>query len=184
MNREMKEIIFRPLRRIKKTGKIAVASYMQWRKVKTADYSQFMLLLVNDIQRFPPDQIVCNHKGEELFWFNHANPELLPKNYVTIEQISELLGIPIEYLEGEQWKISEPIGTGFHWSIRGFDCDGVPVFSHYTAKYIAKFWDDITQFEPLTVKTVILWYGWFLWELKNVNFTASRAPQEPPQPRI
>ena len=41
----MKTITFRPLRRIKKTGKIVVASYMQWRKVKTADYSKFKLVV-------------------------------------------------------------------------------------------------------------------------------------------
>lgn len=33
-----KQIVFRPLRIVR--GKIVVASYMQWRKVKTADYAK------------------------------------------------------------------------------------------------------------------------------------------------
>lgn len=44
----MRTIKFRPLRVIKKTGKITVASYMQWRKVMTADYNQFNLIISDD----------------------------------------------------------------------------------------------------------------------------------------
>lgn len=163
----MKRIIFRPLRKIKKTGKIAVASYMSWRKVKTADYSKFHLIIDDEYKFYQKDELVCNHKGENLFWYNHINPEILPKNIVTIDDIVRVLGIDKSYLEGEEYKISEPIGTGFHWSIRGFDCDGLPVFSHNTINYLATHYKDLTPFEPLTVGMVVKWYGWFIYQFKN-----------------
>lgn len=163
----MKEIVFRPLRRVKKTGKVVVASYMQWRKVKTSDYNEFKLVVDNEYATFPPDEYVYDHKGEILFWFNHKNPEALPKNFVSIDDISRVLGIDKSELEGEAYKLTEPIGTGFHWSIHGFDCDGVPVFSHYSQSYVAKHFDNLEQFEPLTVGLVTKWFGWFIYQLEN-----------------
>ena len=165
----MKTITFRPLRRIKKTGKITVSSYMQWRKAKTADYGKFTLNINDEYKAFPKDEFVYDHNGENLFWFNHTNPEILPKNIVTIDDIVRILGIDRRYLEGEEYKISQPIGKGFHWSVKGFDCDGVPIFSHYTTNYIATHYDDITKFEPLTVKQVVFWFGWFIYGLENAK---------------
>jgi len=163
----MKTITFRPLRIIKKTGKITVASYMQWRKVKAADYSEFDLIIKNEYADLALDEFVYDHQGEQLFWFNHKDPESLPKNYADLELAAKLFGIPKEHFEGEQWKTSEPIGKGFHWSVKGFDCDGVPVFSHNSAKYIATHYSDMNQFEPLTVGEVLKWFGWFLYQLEN-----------------
>lgn len=168
----MKTVKFRPLRRIKKTGKIAVAPYMQWRKVKTADYDvfgSFRLHIFRDHENMLSHEPVYNHKGEQLFWFNHQNQEALPKNYVNIFEAAERFGIPREHFEGEEWKVSEPIGEGFDPYVMGFDCDGVPVFSHNTAKYAATHYDNMDQFEPLTVGLVLKWYGWFLWTLKNAQ---------------
>jgi len=160
----MKTIKFRPLRRVKKTGKITVASYMQWRKVQTADYFEFNLLLEPEYQSFNKDEFVYDHKGEQLFWYNHQNPDSLPKNYADIEMLRELVG---DELDGELWKLSEPMGIGFASHVHGFDCDGVPVFSHYTANYIATHYKDVNVFEPLTVGLVVKWVGWFLYRLQN-----------------
>jgi hypothetical protein len=164
----MQKIIkFRPLRRIKKTDKITVASYMQWRKIKTADYNKFNLIIDSEYKNFNPDEYVYNHMGEILFWYNHTNPESLPKNYPSIESAINLLGVDKSLFVGEEWKMSEPISDGFHWSIKGFDCDGVPIFTHYTEKYIITNFKDISVFKPLTVGMVNKWFGWFLWKLNN-----------------
>lgn len=163
----MKIIKFTPLRRVKKSGKITVASYMQWRKVKTADYNEFKLLVGDEHKSMDIDEYVCNHKGEQLFWFMHKYPYLLPKNIVVAADVVRVLGIDESFLDGEEWKISEPIGKGFHWSVKGFDCDGVPVFSHNTQNYVATHYNDMNEFEPLTVGMVTRWFGWFLLELDN-----------------
>lgn len=163
----MKDIAFRPLRRIKKTGKVCVASYMQWRKVKTADYNKFNLKISNDHREMPDDEFVYNHEGEQLFWYNHNNPESLPKNHVDIQSIIARSNCDPREFEGEEWKFTEPSGIGFHWSVDGFDCDGVPVFSHYSSDYLATHYSDMSKFEPLTVGMVKLWFGWFLLQLEN-----------------
>jgi hypothetical protein len=168
LNTNMKSVTFRPLRRIKKTGKITVASYMQWRKVMTSDYYNFNLLVNDDYKKFPEDEFVYNHRGEQLFWYNHTNPESLPRNYPDINSACKIFGVDKSHFEGEEWKFKEPIGKGFHWSVRGFDCDGVPTFSHYDANHVASH-NNINDFEPLTVGMVAKWYGWFLWQLNNSN---------------
>lgn len=165
----MKTITFRPLRRIKKTGKITVASYMQWRKVKAADYNNFTLIVNEEYKTFPKDELVYDHNGENLFWYNHLNPDTLPKNIMTADSASKVLGVDRSIFDGEEYKISKPIGNGFHWSVRGFDCDGVPVFSHYTTNYLATHYENLSDFEPLTVEMVSMWFGWFLYQLNNAS---------------
>ena len=87
-----------------------------------------------------------------------------------MESIARTFGEHIlEEFEGEMYKFTEPLSNGFHWSVRGFDCDGVPVFSHYSTEYIATNYEDISVFEPLTVKMVTMWFGWFLYQLQNSN---------------
>lgn len=163
----MKTINFTPLRLVKKTGKITVASYLKWREVKVADQSEFELILNDSHNNFDPSAPVHNHKGELLFWFNHQEPEKLPLNYPDKETIAFLRNDD----EVEQYRVDilekEPLGIGFHYSVKGFDCDGVPVFSHNTYDYIATHYKDMTRFEVLTVGTVIKWYGWFLLQLEN-----------------
>jgi len=167
-----KRIAFRPLRRIRSSKKIAVASYMQWRKIKTADYGETLLDIKNEYKDMDSKEFVYNHKGEQLFWFNHTNPEALPKNKVDLELISKTFFIPMEELEGDDWKYT--VEDRFDSSVRGFDCDDVPVFSHYTAKYIATNYTDMSRFEPLTVGMVTMWFGWFLWKLNNTTIILER----------
>ena len=175
----MKEITFRPLRRDKKTGKIIVASYMAWRKVWTANYSfnetgdvpkiVSRLTIINEYKGVNPDDFVYNHKGEQLFWFNHEDPDALPKNYCTLKTACEIFDIPYEEYEGEEWKVSEPLGSGFAPGVYGFDCDGVPDFSHNTAESVANCYSDMSIFEPLTVGMVVIWFGWLLMRLDNTE---------------
>lgn len=170
----MKTIIFRPLRTIKKTGKITVTSYTQWRKVMSANQSaeyfgeKINLSITNEHLTFDPNERVYNHKGELLFWFNYQNPEILPKNLLNEQLLNFLrenddLVSPIKVLEIQD----QPIGKGFHYSVQGFDCDGIPVFSHNTQDYITTQYNDLSKFEVLTVGMVVKWYGWFLFQLEN-----------------
>lgn len=145
---------------------------MQWRKIKTADYSMFNLAIDEEYKRLPADEFVYNHKGEQLFWFNHTNPEALQKNHMDVDSMCEILGIDRSQFEGEEWKFNQPIGEGFHWSVRGFDCEGVPCFSHYSASHCSGY-TDMNQFEPLTVGMVVKWFGWFLWRLNNSNLNVN-----------
>lgn len=154
----MKEITFKPLRRIKRTGKITVLSYMQWRNVKTADYNKFILVIDSEYKNFPKDELVYNHKGENLFWRDY-NPEHIPM--ITGYELKD--GEPMLY--PRQWK------TDYMYSAKGIDVDGVPAFSHYTADEIIDSKADMTDFEPLTVEIVRWWLGWFLYKLDNCKLT-------------
>lgn len=151
----MKTITFKPLRRIKKTGKVTVASYMQWRKVKTADYNRFILIINDEYKTFSKDELVYDHNGENLFW-RHYNPEEIP--LITGYELSDGEIPPYP----PQWKTEYGM-----YSAKGLDCDGVPAFSHGTAKEIYNSKADMKDFEPLTVEIVSWWFGWFLYQLKN-----------------
>ncbi len=150
----MKTITFRPLRRIKKTGKITVASYMQWRKVKTADYNKFVLIINEEYKALPKDEYVYDHNGENLFWRNF-NPEEIP--FITGHEL----------VDGERPPYPPRWKTEYMVSARGLDCSGVPTFSHYTSDDIFNSGSDMTDFKPLTVEIVSWWFGWFLYQLKN-----------------
>ena len=65
-DRYMKEITFRPLRRDKKTGKIIVASYLSWYKIKCADRTKLLLTILTEYKAMNPDDLVYTHKGERL----------------------------------------------------------------------------------------------------------------------
>ncbi len=153
----MKKITFRPLRRIRKTGKITVASYMQWRKVKTADYSNFILVVNDEYKSFDKDAFVYDHNGEQLFWRNY-NPEEIP----TLNRYALIDGQQPPY--PPMWK-----SEWGSYSANGLDCDGVPTFSHGTAKSIVNHYklESVQEFKPLTVEIVTWWFGWFLYQLKN-----------------
>lgn len=153
-----KTIYFRPLRRIKKTGKITVASYLQWRKVKVADYGDFVLALDEEYKSLPGNEMVYNHKGENLFWRNY-NPDEIP----TLNEYA--------LNDGEQPPYPPMWKTHYNfYSAKGLDCDGVPAFSHETANSIYNSKANMEDYEPLTVDTVRWWLGWFLWQLKNNKF--------------
>ena len=155
----MKTITFRPLRRIKKTGKIVVASYIQWRKVKTADYSKFKLVVDTEYKSMIESEYVYNHTGEQLFFFTY-NPDEIP-----IYNQTGILDIDLQPIP-TPWAIKWIDSNKMFYSCKGVDCDGVPAFAHYTANHCCDY-DDINQFEPLTVGMVTKWFGWFLYQLEN-----------------
>ena len=157
----MKTLVFRPLRRVKKTGKIVVASYSQWRGVMTADYNKFNLIIDNEYQLLPKDEFVYNHKGELLFWFN-INPADIP--VFTYNRLMDSEKIRREYQwYGTLWEQGQHV----NYMGPGLDCSGVPCFSHYNQERAADPYFNPNEFDPLIVKTVIHWHGWFLLQLNN-----------------
>ncbi len=175
----MKTITFRPLRRIKKTGKITVASYMSWRNVKTADYNNFTLVINDEYKSFPKDEYVYDHNGERLFW-RDFDPEQIPElpPYILRDE---------EYQFPRQWKSTSQSCFNekqmyVNYSARGLDCDGVPTFSHgtekditrsnmynYTLEEVGEALNPMKDYELLTVGVVVKWFGWFLYQLQNSN---------------
>lgn len=134
---------------------------MQWRKVKTADYDQFQLIVINEYKGMNPDAFVYDHEGKQLFFYAYS-PEDVP--VFPYHQFIDLDAIRAAH---EQYAIHWSPDSPPNYSSKGTDCDGVPTFSHLTADYIATHKRDITVFEPLTVKTVTHWVGWFLYNLNN-----------------
>lgn len=149
---DMKKVKFRVLRMAK--CKAVVASYMQWRKVITADYGKCDLTLVREYANIPDDVFVHNHKGELLFW-KDFNPEEIPV-YWWEDWVSDG-----NFHYGINW------GTSITYNCRNIDVQGVPCFSHFTADYLATHNSDIAEYEPLTAGVVKKWYGWFLLQLNN-----------------
>lgn len=177
----MKTVNFKPLRRIKKTGKICVASYTGWRKVMTADYSKFNLIVDNEYKKFPKDEYVYNHKGDLLYFFiyNPADITVFDANTERIlneDWLEKLHESKKPY--GIRWN-ALPDADGFPnhvmYRMNGADCSGVPTFSHWDEERITQedTWNYYghEQFEPLTVGIVAKWYGWFLWQLQNSNLS-------------
>lgn len=162
----MKTVTFRPLRLIKKTGKITVASYMQWRKVMTADYSKFNLVVDDEYKRFSKEDYVHDHEGNLLYFYTY-NPADVPVfhsasfDFVSLEEIQKN-----NKMYGINWGSSLP-ANHIHYNMPGTDCDGVPTFSHGSADYLATHHKDVSPFEPLTVAMVNMWFGWFLYQLEN-----------------
>lgn len=172
----MRTIKFRPLRVIKKTGKITVASYIQWRGVKTADYNNFTLVIDENYKMLNDSEFVYDHLGKQLFFYDFnpnniiINPEI-PKSdgfRPSAENTDEYLNFrndnPYILLDKGDYKT--------YWC-RGLDCEGVPTFNHFTADYIATHSTHIYLFEPLTVGMVKMWFGWFLWQLDNCQLKVS-----------
>lgn len=168
----MKTIKFIPLRRVKKTGKIVVSTDSQWNKVRSADEIYGLdLILISDLSKLDPNKRVYNHKGELLFWYNHKNPDSL--RMLTIADIKQSMdenGFDSSVIDGEEYKLKS-MEEKLHWSVKGFDCNGTPVFSHYTIDYIGQQNMEVKDFEILTVGTVLKWYGWFIYNLKNSKIT-------------
>lgn len=157
----MKTITFRPLRRVKKTGKITVASYMQWNKVRCGDYNKFTLVVDTEYKQLPLDEFVYDHKGELLYFFDY-NPADVP-----VFQSNKLMTLDEMIGNNKMYGILWDYGGRVNYHMRGADCVGTPTFSHWTADYIADYWKEPNDFEPLTVKTVVTWFGWFLYQLQN-----------------
>lgn len=164
--------MFRPLRRVKKTGKIVVASYPQWNRIRTADYSAFCLTVDNEYAGLPEDEHVYNHEGKPLFW-RDFDPEQIP--LYTPEEL-RIFEIEIADLfqtvphHGIRW---QPDGA-INYCVRGLDCQGTPTFSHLTIEHVAEHHSAFRAYEPLTVGIVIKWFGWFLLQLENSNLQIGR----------
>lgn len=157
-----KTIKFRPLRVIKKTGKITVASYMQWRRIKTADYNKFTLIIDESYKLLADDEFVYNHEGEQLFFYD------LKPDDIKIFVWNKIQGIDSQIQGEKNYAIDWGSGSNLNYNCRGLDCDGVPVFSHKDTHAVSQSsWEYIMQFEPLTVGVVKMWFGWFLYQLEN-----------------
>lgn len=129
----------------------------------TADYEKFILDTDKEYKKFPKDDFVYNHKGELLYFYTY-NPADVPVfqwnplfDFDAIRENNDSYGIIWNDTHGHT-----------NYNMKGTDCDGVPTFSHNTADYIGTHYKDINEFEPLTVETVLKWYGWILWQLNNV----------------
>lgn len=159
-------------------GKIIVASYMQWRKVRTADYSEFNLIIDDEYKRFDNDAFVHDHKGELIYFFPY-NPADVPILVRTI-----LDDEPFDYDEARRlYKDfafeSGPDSDGWPFAfMRGTDCEGVPCFSHHTGDSVAERYGgyySMNDFEPLTVRMVRQWLGWFLYQLQNAHLKIGKS---------
>lgn len=166
----MKEIKFSPLRRIKKTGKICVASYMQWNNLRCANYSDFKLVVVNDYEQMDKSEFVYNHEGKQLYHFNYDPWEVH-------EHHGSCIAESFDWDEMRRtYKDFILVGTfdgkpHRSYFLRGADGAGTPTFSHYDEDRVTT--DDTWNyhgsdaFEPVTVGYVITWLGWFLYQLEN-----------------
>lgn len=168
----MRTIKFRPLRVIKKTGKITVASYMQWRSIKTADYNNFNLIIDESYKMLKDSDFVYNHLGEQLFFYGY-NPGNIP--IIIKRGFEDKQGLKWE--PGNNFIIHNKGGIygddWFTFRMDGTDCDGVPTLNFYTVDYIATHSSYVHLFEPLTVGMVKMWFGWFLWQLDNSRLKVS-----------
>lgn len=162
----MKAITFRPLRKVKKTGKITVASYMGWRKVKCADYNKFELTIDNEYKDFANSEFVYNHKGELLYWFKLLPQDVYFFDSDSIVDLDEKMDF-IDTVHRTQTNIAWKYDRNDFYICRGLDVEGVPTFNHWTSDYVADYCKDVNDFEPLTVETVRKWFGWFLLQLNN-----------------
>jgi hypothetical protein len=160
VNYSMKTITFRPLRFVRKTGKIVVASYAQWYRVKTADYNKFNLIIDDAYKTFAGDSNVFDHTGEHLFWrdFNPSDITIFDCGALSV---NEMRAINPRY--AIQWNSA----GGISYSVLGLDCQGTPTFSHGTIENIMNGNADVRPYELLTVDMVRKWFGWFLYNLEN-----------------
>lgn len=165
----MKSITFRPLRMNKKLGKIIVASYLQWYKLTCADYNKFILIVNDDYKKFHKDEFVYNHKGELLYFFDYH-----PSN-VPVFQWSKLFDLDEIRSNNKQYGILWDYNDKVNYTMKGTDCVGTPTFSYFTQEYVSEYYcnsvggfpEMIHDFNPLTVSTVIKWFGWFIYQLEN-----------------
>lgn len=162
----MKTIIFRPIRIVKKTGKIVVASYSQWYSVKNADRDKLNLVIDPTYRELREDAPVYNHNGENLFWRDY-DPEEIP-----------IFDSPLPMTWDEIKEIYPRFAIRYHpvlnpsFCAQGLDCDGTPTFSHGTIKHISNGYRDMSGFDLLTVGIVSKWFGWWLMNLRNATITA------------
>lgn len=155
----MKTIKFRLLRKVR--NRIVVASYSQWYRLMTTNYSKFNLIVDQEYHTFDKGEFVYNHRGEQLFFYTY-DPREVPVYHWKNYDIARERGNPYGIL----W---DPFGHP-NYHMPGTDCQGTPTFSYMTAEYIAennRQLSKMNDFEPLTVSTVIHWFGWTLLDRLN-----------------
>lgn len=167
----MKSITFRPLRYNKKTDKIIVASYPQWNRLRTADYAHFNLTINDEYKRFDSKSFVYDHKGELLYFFpyNPADVATFQRTIIDDEDFDydQARALHRDFIiHNHGGKYGLPWISYF---MRGCDCQGTPCFSHHSGDSVAERYIgySMNDFEPLTVKMVRQWLGWFLYQLEN-----------------
>lgn len=140
-----------------KTGKIIVNGYGTWRKYYKMDFSN--LILDYGYNSLPPDEFVYNRKGEQLFFYGYKPEDIKERVY----------GLP----SPPYWyAIYDQNSNRKHFASRGLDSDGIPCFSHYTMDRCANgsSIDWMEQYEPLTVRMVIMWFDWLMMnKIERIN---------------
>lgn len=174
----MKTITFRPLRKVKKTGKVVVASYTQWNNLRCANYSEFNLIVANDYEQMNKSDFVYSHEGKQLYHFGY-NPWDVHEHHGSCIaddfDWDEMRRIHKDFI-----LVSTNRDGGEHRSyhIRGADCAGTPTFTHYDEDRVTT--DDCWNyygadaFEAVTVGYVITWLGWFLYQLENSSLKVGK----------
>lgn len=161
----MKEIRFQLLRRLPGSNKIAVAGYQQWRKLKIEDNKgrEFHIVLDRTHLNVPEDTLICNHKGENLFW-KDFDPEALPQLPHYSPVYEKFPSLP------DGWQKDGETFAAF-----GIDVEGVPTFSHWDANTIASTSEDMSAWEPLTARTVRRWFERMLYRMENCKYRFEKA---------
>lgn len=161
----MQTVTFCPLGRVKKTGKIVVAAYPQWRRILMADYAAFVLAINREYAGLPADEQVYNHAGQPLFW-RDFDPEQIP-----VFEFNVLFDLAAINAAHPSYAIRWSPGGRINYSCSRLhlDADGVPAFSHYTIGHLAEQLAAFAEYEPLTVGIMVKWFGWFIYKLENVR---------------
>lgn len=150
---------FKPLRLVKKTGKITVASYSNWRRIKCKDWVGNQVCLIREYDQLDPSAHVYNHKGHNLF-FPNVKPWDIPAYSLNAAAEANL-----DF--SQRHSIDYGNGQKSYWGT-GIDNEGVPTFSFFTSSYVAQHCSkQLLEFEPLTVEMVADWAGWFLYNLQR-----------------
>lgn len=148
------EILFSPLRR-KKTGQLIITPYLKWNKLVVEKGKDRLKLIFPESILYTPGEPVFNSKLQQLFFFNYSPYDM--KIYTLEDAVLSKVNISTGCY-GIQFE--NIVYSGF-----GIDCNGTPAFSHYTKDYIKP--NKLYEISPLTADTVLLWYGWFVYQLKN-----------------
>lgn len=159
-------------------GKVIVASYPLWNRVRTANYNQFTLIIDDEYKRLDKESFVYDHKGELLYFlpYNPADVMAFQRTVIDDEDFDydEARALHQDFIiHHDGGKYGTPWTSYF---MRGCDCVGTPCFSHhsgnsvaerYTGEWCERVGYSMNDFEPLTVKMVRQWLGWFLYHLEN-----------------
>src|SRR3954468_2058578 len=122
---ELRTVKFRPLRRIKKTGKVVVASYGSWSRVSTSNYNPFNLIIDPEYRSLPHDEYVYDSDGALLYFFPY-DPSDIPviKSSVARETLGEDWVSKWFAMNGWTRGVDWESGNGIDYSGAGIGCNG------------------------------------------------------------